>query len=140
MSRTEFVRWATGQNVYAKPSPLDDDPSWAEDVIAFTEVDSTGQYSGTIGDGHHEAFVRAGATPASSDNPIAEFSALLNVPSAEENGTAAANKILATPGTPIGNTADGEVPATKSSVRAGVNGVHTDEADNSFTLTVTDPE
>ena len=66
MARTVYVQTASGLTIYAKPSPLVEDP-WGDDVVEFTENDTTGEYSASIGDQTHWAYVQGGVLPADND-------------------------------------------------------------------------
>ena len=70
MSRTAYIRWTSGANLYAKPLPLATG-TWEADAIAFVENGVTGSYSVVLPDEPHEIFVQAGGTPADTDQSIA---------------------------------------------------------------------
>jgi hypothetical protein len=68
---THYVRHTSGSTLYAKPLPLVASP-WASDIVSLTETGSTGSYSIDLdSDTPHEVFVRAGASPAATDEAIA---------------------------------------------------------------------
>jgi hypothetical protein len=75
MSRTIYATRATGLTIYAKPSPTSDTPAWATDVVSLTENGTTGEYSGTVGDGPHRLYQQAGGSPASGDKVIGVYDA-----------------------------------------------------------------
>ena len=71
--RTEFVRYKSGATLYAKPSPLVTSP-WSTGVVLATENSTTGEYSLSLDEStNYTVFVRAGASPASSDIAIAQI-------------------------------------------------------------------
>lgn len=71
MSRTGYIDWATGQNLYAKPRPLDNN-AWGDDDIAGVETGTLGEYAfaGLDEAKAYAVFLRAGASPASSDSLV----------------------------------------------------------------------
>ncbi len=71
--RTEYVRHTPGATLYAKPSPLATSP-WSTGVVLATANGSTGEYSLSLDEStNYTVFVRAGASPASSDIAIAQI-------------------------------------------------------------------
>jgi hypothetical protein len=70
MSRISYIRTTSGATVYGKPSPVQVTP-WADDVVVFSEIGTTGLYAGTISDAHHEIYLQAGGSPAATDTPFA---------------------------------------------------------------------
>lgn len=86
--RTEYVRHTTGSILYAKPSPLATSP-WSTGVVLATENGTTGEYAIASLDEStaYTVFVRAGASPASSDIAIAQI---------ETSGSGSVNIITST--------------------------------------------
>lgn len=91
--RTEYVRYNSGSTLYAKPSPLVTSP-WSTGVVLATENSTTGEYSLSLDEStQYTVFVRAGASPASSDIAIAQIG--LSASSGSVNVTASTTIIEA---------------------------------------------
>ena len=82
MSFSGYLRYTTGQTLYAKPLPLNNAP-WSTDVFSGTENGTLGSYSfASLTEGtDYEAFKQAGGSPASTDLAIGSVSYGLTPPS-----------------------------------------------------------
>lgn len=70
---TDYADDTTGNNLYAKPEPLDTSP-WSDGVVTATENGSTGSYAFTLNSElSYVVYRRAGASPASTDLKLGRF-------------------------------------------------------------------